>query len=171
MASVLTDQVVRAKLMAPVVGLVGTASKTVQFATAPPFGQTGNATVGIPGTNRLSNLFRVRVVGTLTAVVVQASTVTLNLDGAAIATVAAPGTAGTFVFNLDVTVAFVGATVALQGVQSGFVATTPKAVTTLATNPVVDLTAEGHVLSVAVAAAATDAGYVLTVTEFALEVL
>jgi len=171
MASVLTDQVLRAKNMAPVVALVAATPKTVQFSTVTPFGQTGNATVVVPGTGRVTgNPFRVRVQGSLTQVVSAVCTLTLALNGTAIATLVTTAATGTNSFSLSVDALFEAATVALSGVQSGWFAATPKVVTSI-TAFTGDLTTEGNVLTVAISDASTDAGAVLTLSEFSVEVL
>src|SRR5882757_1932543 len=117
MASVLTDQVLRAKNMVPVTGRVGTAAKVVQFST--PFGQTGSASIAVPATGRVTGTpFRVRVSGTLTNVVAQASTVALFLGATSIATIASPNPASTTPCHLVVDALWINSTLALAGLQS-----------------------------------------------------
>jgi hypothetical protein len=168
MASVLTDQVLRAKLMAPVVGLT-TSAQVVQFATVPPFGQSGNASVSIPGTNRLSNLFRVRAQGKSTLVGTTTVTLTLLLDGVSLGTLVSASATGSDSFSLSADLSFESATLPIRGVMSGWYGVTLKA-NTATSATTVDLTAEGHLLTLSVTAGAADAGSV-TVSEFSLEVL
>lgn len=171
MASVLTDQVLRAKLMAPVSGLVAATPKTVQFSTVAPFGQTGNATVAVPGTGRVTgNPFRVRVSGTIANTVVQIVTVSLNLNGTAIATLVTPSSANNASFVLNVDALFETATLALSGQQSGWLGVAPKAATGISAFTG-DLTTETNVLTVSISAPGTDAAVALTLSEFSVEVL
>lgn len=171
MASVLTDQVLRAKQLAPVVGLVAATPKTVQFAANQ--GSTGNAVINVPATGRVTgNPFRVRVQGTSTLVAAGVMSIGLSLDGTQIAVVPSAGaTTGTGSFSLEATVLFEAATVAVSGVHSGWYTVTSKGQTTLVANPTVDLTAEGHVLTVTANDSVTDAAAVVTLSEFSLEVL
>lgn len=171
MASVLTDSVVRAKLMTPLTGFTATVARTVQFATVPPFGQTGNASLAVPAEGRVTgNPFRVRVAGSLNQTVTGTITVALLLDGAALASTIVPTATGlrSFVANFDLL--FTAATTALAGQASNWSNSAPVAATAISALTV-DLTVPGHVLTLTITDSATDAATVVAVTEFELEVL
>lgn len=171
MASVLTDQVVRAKLMTPLTGFVATTPRLVQFATVPPFGQSGNAVIAVPAEGRVSgNPFRVRVSGSLNQTVTGIINVNLLLDGVALATTAVPTATGLRSFSANFEFLFTAATNQLGGAASNWSTSAPVAATAISATTV-DLTVPGHLLTLSITDSATDAATVVTVTEFSLEVL
>lgn len=172
MASVLTDQVLRAKLLAPVTGVLTTA-KLVQFATVPPFGQTGNASIAVPAEGRVTgNPFRVRLQGTSVRVAASTLVLTLRLDGVSLGTfTAASATANTSSFSAVWDVLFEAATTALSGTISGWASGAIVTATALATPVLSDLTVPGHLLTLDVLGSAADAAATVTFSEFSLEVL
>jgi len=172
MASVLTDQVLRAKLLAPVSGILTTA-KLVQFSTVTPFGQTGNASIAVPATTRVTgNPFRVRVQGTSVRVAASTMVLTLRLDGVSLGTfTAVSATANTSSFSAVWDVLFESATIPLSGTITGWGSGAIVAATVLATPVTSDLTAEGHLLTLDVLGSGADAAASVTISEFSLEVL
>ena len=170
MASVLTDQVLRAKLMSPLTGFTAATPRLVQFATVPPFGQSGNALIAVPAEGRVTgNPFRVVVSGSLNQTVTGTITVALLLDGVALASTIVPTATGLRGFSAYFDFLFVNATTPLAGQASNWSNGAPVAATTISA-VTVDLTVPGHVPTLTITDSATDAATVVAVTEFALEV-
>src|SRR5882762_621988 len=171
MASVLTDSVLRAKLMTPLTGFTATVARTVQFATVPPFGQTGNAILAVPAEGRVTgNPFRVRVSGSLNQTVTGTITVGLLLDGVALASTIVPTATGLRSFSASFEFLFTAAANQLGGQASNWSTSAPVAATAISATTV-DLTVPNHLLTLKITDSATDAATVVTVTEFSLEVL
>lgn len=169
MASVLTDQVLRAKQLAVMTGFSAT-PKVVQLTSGQ--GSTGNAVISVPGTNRVTgNPFRVRVQGSSVRTASETLILTLLLDGVSLGTFTAVAASGTSSFSAAWDVLFESATINLCGQITGWGSAAIVASTALATGVLSDLTAEGHLLTVSVSSGATDATGTVTVSEFSLEVL